>query len=215
MSDVVARPMPVPDLAGLLARPKRSPQTSAEKVLVETVVGDPPSLVLGHELPDAKPDPQGSASEPSSSAASRRTVLTSVKAPPSTNRVDEAAPTGEPGRQYLRTKAVQLPRSIHRRVTDEAVRRGTTATALMLMAINSTHQRLPEALRRQTHQASGALFDIPQDRAGQEPTVQTTLRMTDVQLDVINELVTANSTNRSRLFGTAIALFLDLPYPQR
>ncbi len=221
MTDVVARPMPVPDLAGLLARPKRTPKATVVQapsdttssidnpVTPETVADDLPATV-GHDSVATKPAPADATPKPTIKAGVRHPVAEPAKSPRSSNKVREVS-LGDSGRQYLRTKALQLPRSVHRRVTEEAARRGTTATALMLMAVNSTHQQLPDALRRQTQQSGGVLFDIPQDRAGQEPTVQTTLRMTDAQLDAINELVAANSTNRSRLFGTAIALFLDLP----
>lgn len=220
MSDVVARPMPVPDLAGLLARPKRTPKATVVEPLSDTtlssdnpvtpeiIVDDLPAM-LGRDSVATKPDLADETPLPAIKAASQQSTASAAKSRRSSNPVREVS-LRDSGRQYLRTKALQLPRSVHRRVTEEAARRGTTATALMLMAVNSTYQQLPEALRRKTQQSGAVLFDIPQDRAGQEPTVQTTLRMTDAQLEAINELVAANSTNRSRLFGTAIELFLDL-----
>ena len=104
-------------------------------------------------------------------------------------------------------KAVLLPRSIHQLVAEEAARRGTTATALMLTAISVTHDQLPKALRVTDEPAQGA-FDIPQDRASHEAKIQTTLRLTDRQLEVINELVTTTATNRSKVFTVAIRLYL-------
>lgn len=133
-------------------------------------------------------------------SAFRRSRATEAVPPP--HRLDGS-------RQYLRSKAVQLPRSIHRRLTEEASHRGTTATALMLTAVNSTYHLLPDAVGgAAANRPTGGLFDIPQDRALQEPTVQTTLRMTDAQIEAIDELVKAISTNRSRLFATAVTLYL-------
>lgn len=217
MSDVVARPMPVPDLAGLLTRPKRptkeptseedqQPQAAAPQdasATPEPAVDHVSSLIEGNA---AVTEDDSADSAPQ---ALRRTTHIPPVPPRPTPRDSQTSLEDAGGRrQYLRTKAVQLPRSVHRRVTEEAARRGTTGTALMLTAINSTYRLLPAALRERQRPA-GSLFDIPQDRLAQEPTVQTTLRMTDTQLEAINELVTANSTNRSRLFGVAISLFLD------
>ena len=217
MSDVVARPMPVPNLAGLLARPKRSTKepTSEDRqslaaaprnarALPEPVV-DPVSPPIGSSAPVTEAD---SAVLVPQTLRRRSTHAPRISPQPNPSDLEASLQEAAGGRQYLRTKAVQLPRSVHRRVTEEAVRRGTTATALMLTAINSTYHLLPDALR-ETQRPAGSLFDIPQDRLAQEPTVQTTLRMTDAQLEAINGLVTANSTNRSRLFGVAISLFLD------
>jgi len=223
MSDVVARPMPVPDLAGLLARPKRPPKatvvespsdtTSSDHPVTPTTIADDSPAMPGRGSAATKPDLADETTLSAKKSASHQATASPARSRRSSNPVREVS-LRDSGRQYLRTKALQLPRSVHRRVTEEAARRGTTATALMLMAVNSTYQLLPEALSRKTQQSGGVLFDIPQDRAGQEPTVQTTLRMTDAQLEAINELVAANSTNRSRLFGTAIELFLDLPNEQ-
>lgn len=221
MSDVVARPMPVPDLAGLLARPKKTPKAkvgespsnttslSDTSVAPATIADHLPSM-LGRGLAATKPDLADATPLPAIKAVVQQPASGPAESPQSGNQKSGASP-GASSRQYLRTKALQLPRSVHRRVTEEAARRGTTATALMLMAVNSTYQLLPDALRRQRQTSGAVLFDIPQDHAGQEPTVQTTLRMTDAQLEAINGLVAANSTNRSRLFATAIKLFLDLP----
>ena len=221
MSDVVARPMPVPDLAGLLARPRRTTKatvvkspsdttSSIDNPVAPTTSDDDLPGMLPRDSVATKADLPDETPLPAMKSASQQPTASPAKSRRSSNPVREVS-LRDSGRQYLRTKALQLPRSVHRRVTEEAARRGTTATALMLMAVDSTYQQLPEALRRKTQQSSGVLFDIPQDRAGQEPTVQTTLRMTDAQLEAINELVAANSTNRSRLFGTAIELFLDSP----
>ena len=216
MSDAVARPMPVPNLAGLLARPKRpvkeptskdqQPRRAAPEhisALIEPAVGQvSPSIEDSSHITAAD-------SVDSAPATLRRTTNVPPMPPQPTPRDSQTSLT-DAGvtRQYLRTKALQLPRSVHGRVAQEAARRGTTATALMLTAINLTYNRLPDALR-ETQRPAGTLFDIPQARSSQEPTVQTTLRMTDAQLQAINQLVASNATNRSRLFTVAISLFLD------
>ncbi|HEX3825672.1 MAG TPA: hypothetical protein VHV82_00240 [Sporichthyaceae bacterium] len=102
-----------------------------------------------------------------------------------------------------------IPRSLHQRLHRTAIARSTTATALMLAAINSTHDRLGEALTPQPAQAdSGSLFDIPQVRAAVEPTVQTTIRITDRQLEAIITLCRTHEANRSLLIATALRLYL-------
>lgn len=217
MSDVVARPMPVPNLAGLLARPKRPTKEPTSEDRRSQVAAPRNARALPEPVVDQVSPPIGG-SAPVTEADSEVLVpqtlrrrsphVPRISPQPNPRDLEASLQEAAGGRQYLRTKAVQLPRSVHRRVTEEAVRRGTTATALMLTAINSTYHLLPDALR-ETQRPAGSLFDIPQDRLAQEPTVQTTLRMTDAQLEAINGLVTANSTNRSRLFGVAISLFLD------
>lgn len=221
MSGTVARPMPVPDLAGLLARPKRPPkaatmgdlQSQPERLPDNSATSEPVIEELSQALDSnavvTHADLADSAAAPVTKVSRRGSTHAPAESAQPSNRSQEI-PLAESraGRQYLRTKAVQLPRSIHRQVTAEAARRGTTATVLMLTAINSTYHLLPTALR-DTQPPAGGLFDVPQDRVRQEPTVQTTLRMTDAQLDAINELVAANATNRSRLFSTAIGLYLE------
>ena len=216
MSDVVARPMPVPNLAGLLARPKRpTKEPSSEDRHPRNAASQDASAISEPVVERVSPSvedsaPLAEADSENAAVETRRRTEHVPPVPPQLTPRNTQTSLEDAGarRQYLRTKAVQLPRSVHQRVTEEAARRGTTATALMLTAINSTYHLLPDALRKTTRPV-GSLFDIPQDRLTQEPTVQTTLRMTDAQLEAINALVTVNSTNRSRLFGVAINLFLD------
>jgi len=52
------------------------------------------------------------------------------------------------------------------------------------------------------------LFAIPQDRAVAEPSVQTTIRVTDIQFQAIETLVAEHETNRSHLVTAALRLHL-------
>jgi hypothetical protein len=116
----------------------------------------------------------------------------------------------DPGqRQYLRSIAICLPRSVHQHLHTQAATRSTTATALILQALNNTHAQLPDALAKtQPDKAGGDLFDIPQARRTGEPVVETTIRVTDRQHQTLTHLATTHKTNRSRLISTALGLYL-------
>lgn len=84
-----------------------------------------------------------------------------------------------------------------------------SATALMLTAINATHADLGPETADVANNA-GDLFAIPQVRPTPEPTVQTTVRLTDAQIEAIDSLVERFDTNRSALFTSAIRIYLDI-----
>jgi hypothetical protein len=111
-------------------------------------------------------------------------------------------------RQYLRSITVYIPRSLHQRLRTAATNQATTATALILAAINRTHGQLAQALIPAKETDGHALFDIPQVRRDSEPTMQTTIRITDRQLDAIVDLTNTHGVNRSRLIATALRLYL-------
>lgn len=116
-------------------------------------------------------------------------------------------PDGDGARQYLRTISVYLPRSLHRASAAAAAAQGTTRTALILRALNSTHELIGAELAGAS--TGGAdLFDIPQDRAAAEPQAQTTIRVTDAQLAVLQRLAARHGVNRSKLVATALRLHL-------
>ena len=104
-----------------------------------------------------------------------------------------SAPTPVTGREYLRTKSIYLPRSLHQRLGEFATARKTTRTALILTAINQTHSQLGAYLASENASAGGGgredLFDIPQDKKDTEPAVQTTIRITDRQHQAIETLM--------------------------
>jgi hypothetical protein len=187
------QPMPTPNLAGLLTKP------AALKALAkkETTVGPPPSTDLVTAEGDTRVAP---IAEPPSQEAG-------AAAKADHDAADEAAIHGR--RQYLRSITIYLPRSIHQKVAVQAAARETTHTALILTAINATHPQIGSALT--DHSATAGkrdLFDIPQERAITEPSVQTTIRVTDSQLRAIEILVSKHETNRSHLISTALQLYL-------
>lgn len=201
MTNVAARPMPTPDLAGLLSKPARparasdpiGPPTSSKTTDPETTAVEPAEPSRAEPKPESTLTPTGIAGPPRP-----RSVSTSA--------VTE--PAGSTGRQYLRSIALYLPRSMHKRVAEQASARGTTRTALILTAVNRTHSRLAPAFASEERAGGGDLFDIPQQKTVKEPSVQTTIRVTDRQIAAIDELVTQNATNRSRLIATALTLYL-------
>ncbi|MGS0688929.1 hypothetical protein ACVBEQ_27900, partial [Nakamurella sp. GG22] len=165
-----------------------------------------PSTTDKHESMAAQPPtaPAAPATRPKRSAPSRRPE------PKSTAPVSANSATAPSGRQYLRTIALYIPRSLHRSLGERADSTGTTRTALILTAVNERHHQLPAALDTSTDTtAAGDLFDIPQQRADKEPSVHTTIRVTDRQLTAIDHLVQQLDTNRSALIAAALRLHLN------
>jgi len=113
------------------------------------------------------------------------------------------------GRAYLQSKTVYMPRSLHQRLTAEAKSRGTTATALILRAVNSTHAVIGGAMRAAESPSDGDLFEVAQGHRAAEPSVQTSIRITDQQLSAIQSLSATHSITRSKLICVALDLFLD------
>ena len=187
-------PMQTPDIGGLLRRPAGQ----ARPATVPSAVAEPEPLPQPATTATARPRKQ---------TARPQTVETARVEPPGRR----APARAETGRQYLRSIAVYLPRSLHQQVRTAATRQGTTATALMLAAVNSTHDRLAEAFARHSAEpsAAGDLFEIPQARRVAEPTVQTTIRVTDSQHRTLSELAANHEVNRSQLLATAVRLYLS------
>lgn len=195
MSGVTPSPMPTPDLAGLL---RRTPDP-------------PPPVASPEEEPPADLRDEPSGTDDSTSVAAGTAPAQPKRRPPRT--AASSKPTLGPGpgrRQYLRSIAVYLPRSVHQQLRAQAAARGTTATALMLEAVNSTHDRLADTLARAQVDEDGGqnLFDIPQARGVSEPTVQTTIRVTDSQHQALAALAATHDVNRSQLIAAALRLHL-------
>jgi predicted transcriptional regulator len=105
--------------------------------------------------------------------------------------------------------SIYLPRSLHQRLGERAEAEGSTRTALILIAINRTHDTIGSALDPRPAGGDGAdLFDIPQRTARKEPSVETTIRVTDRQLAAIDNLATDHGANRSRLISAALQMYL-------
>lgn len=195
MSGVTPSPMPTPDLAGLL---RRTPDP-------------PPPVASPEEEPPADLRDESSETDDFTSAAAGTAPAQPKRRPPRT--AASSKPTLGPGpgrRQYLRSIAVYLPRGVHQQLRAQAAARGTTATALLLKAVNSTHDRLADTLARAQVDEDGGhnLFDIPQARGVSEPTMQTTIRVTDRQHQALAALAATHDVNRSQLIATALSLYL-------
>jgi len=207
------RPMVTPDLAGLLGRPPRPakmPDRPAEPESSDPVVTDnspeesdaPPGV---QEAERPAPQPRNQLASSAGDVSANPVRRTRPTAPP--ERIDQtAAPSGH---QYLRSIAIYLPRTMHRTLGEHAIARGSTRTSLILNAVNHTHDQLGAELAADRPKSGGGdLFDIPQEKVMKEPSVQTTIRVTDRQLHAIDALVTALETNRSRLITAALTLYL-------
>lgn len=197
-------PMPTPDLAGLL---RRAP-------------GMVPASASIAEAPDQQQKPTLRSQPVSLSPQARQRPATSVSNPAVQQSI-ETTPTqthsqsqGRGRRQYLRSITLYLPRSVHRRLKAAALEQDTTSTALILSAVNATHQYVGEALKSRSIASKGsaeagpALFEIPQARRPNEPAVETTIRVTDAQLGAIKDLAARYETNRSQLIAAALRLHL-------
>jgi hypothetical protein len=213
VTDVSSRPMPTPDLANLLKRPRRAPaetpsDASDSNAVTALQVIAPDETEFQAPAPEAIPPKEAAAprSESDESVRERK-----QRQPKST--AEMVSPDSQTsGRQYFRIKSIYLPRSMHQRLGQEAVSRQTTRTALILTAINNTHSRLGSYLAKDGGSADGSgvddLFDIPQHRKDAEPAVQTTIRITDRQHQAIETLVEKHGTNRSQLVTAALMLYL-------
>jgi len=186
------RPMPTPNLAGLLSRPVRQQERAPKRPPEEPLFESTPMVDVGAVV--GPTTGKGAADED-----------------------EEAGPSvthdAQQGRQYLRSITIYLPRSVHRSAGREAAARNTTRTALILAAINATHQQIGHVLSSSTREtvSKSDLFDIPQDRAVTEPSAQTTIRVTDSQFEAIENLVAEHETNRSKLVTAALRLHLTEP----
>jgi len=191
MSTATPSPMPTPDLAGLLAKPPRMPNQSRP-------VSEPP----------------GESAQTAVAAPGETLAAAPTRVPPASTKPRQLKPKppdeSAPRRQYLRSIAVYLPRSTHQAVAEKAEAAGTTRTALILAAVNATHNDLGAATGDDDHVEGGGgdLFDIPQRKAPSELTVQTSIRVTDRQLTAIDDLVARHGMNRSRLLTKALKLYL-------
>jgi len=187
--------MPTPNLAGLLAKPRPVRKVPA---LTESAVAPQPEAIAPADDSDSTVRPE----------------LASVEddgQPPTAGKPISAQDSGDQ-RQYLRSITIYTPRSVHRTVGLVAGERKTTRTALILAALNATHQQIGEALTVSKAPAGERdLFDVPQSRVATEPSVQTTIRVTDSQFDAIENLVAEHATNRSRLVTAALQKYLPSP----
>ena len=210
MTEVTPRPMDTPDLAGLLAKPVRRGPSERHEESVARPEPPLPEPEANRETPAAAVSlpTQERASE---SRATSTPIESERKLPGSArNRRGRTATTAniDVDRQYLRSMSIYLPRSLHQRLGQRADVDGSTRTALILTAINRTHDTIGSALNPDRDGTASDLFDIPQRAARKEPSVETTIRVTDRQLDAIDNLAAEHRVNRSRLISAALQVYL-------
>lgn len=207
MTDVTPRPMETPDLAGLLRKPSRP---LARRVGVESSSTDDdfarPVVTVG-ETPratdnDERASHDGAAQEaeinqPGKGGRARRS-----------RSAESAASAGPTRREYLRSMPISLPRSLHQQLDQRARADGSTRTAIILTAVNRAHDSIGSALNPPAATGSNDLFEIPQRGSRGEPSVETTIRVTDRQQSAIEALASTHQINRSRLISTALAIYL-------
>jgi predicted transcriptional regulator len=104
---------------------------------------------------------------------------------------------------------ISLPRSLHRRLAERARSDGNTRTAIILTAVNRSHDSIGVALNPPPVPSGNDLFDIPQRGPRKEPSVETTIRVTDRQQSAIEALAETHHVNRSRLICTALEVYLS------
>jgi hypothetical protein len=215
MTSITPRPMNTPDLAGILGKPRRR-ATPPPPVVTE----EPVRVSAGDEAPEAdqtvRPADQVDVAAPSgrsvASLSRARDSKSSRQGGGERTRAAEAdvvVQEDEDTRRYLRTMTVYLPRSTYRRLQVEAERRQMSRTALLLIAVNEMHDRLPELLA-EAPLPRGALFDVPQARAPKvEPNTQTSIRVTDQQLSILEALGKQHGTTRSRVLAAAFDAYVN------
>jgi len=184
--------MPTPNLAGLLAKPRPVRKVPA---MTESAVAAQPAAIAPADDSESSVPPEVASVEDDGQ-------------PPTAGKPSSTQDSGDQ-RQYLRSITIYTPRSVHRTVGLVAGERKTTRTALILAALNATHQQIGEVLTSSKMTAGKRdLFDVPQSRVATEPSVQTTIRVTDSQFDAIENLVAEHAINRSRLVTAALQKYL-------
>lgn len=128
-------------------------------------------------------------------------------------RVLDGAPDApDSGKSYLLPRSIYLPRTLHKNATSFAKDHDTTVTALVLEAVNEVHRELGSyfAARAPAPKKPGDLFAVPQRKnRARERTFQTTIRVTDEQLIVLDELAGAHAVDRSKLVSSALRLYIE------
>ena len=116
---------------------------------------------------------------------------------------------GERGTEILWRRSVgfSIPRDVHIAAMQSAKSTGTTLTAWLLNALNSHHGELEQRLARAA-EGGGGLFAVPQQQTSR-PRVQSTMRITDEQYDVMERLADQLNTTRSGLLTAAAEAALD------
>lgn len=212
MTSITPRPMSTPDLAGILGRPRRRvqepPPRSSEPVEDATSFDTSQAGGAADAAAPVRDSPVASISSARQSR-SRTDSVDDAAAAASTPTTGTEGIDTEDSRRYLRTMTVYLPRSTYRRLQVEAESRQLSRTALLLISVNEVHDRLPDLLA-ETPRPKGALFDVPQARAPkEEPNTQTSIRVTDQQLSILEALAKQYGTTRSRVLCAAFDAYVS------
>ncbi len=147
--------MPTPNLAGLLAKPRPIRKVPAR---TEPAVAPQPEATVSADYSDSVVPPEVASAEDDGQL-------------PPAGKPSSAQDSGDQ-RQYLRSITIYTPRSVHRAVGLVAGERKTTRTALILAALNATHQQIGEVLTSsKTTAGERDLFDVPQSRVATEPYI--------------------------------------------
>ncbi len=186
-----AKEQQLPSLGGILASNRSS---------VQSPVSSPPSRA------------QAPATLPVADQKVGRPAVKATAAPMREEALARARPTVDADAGYLLPRSIYLPRSLHKNATAFARENDTTVTALVLDAINEVHSELGAYFSAQapSDRKPGHLFAVPQKKgkAG-ERTFQTTIRVTDEQLVVLDELASAYTVDRSKLVSAALRLYIE------
>ena len=113
---------------------------------------------------------------------------------------------------YTLSRSVYLPRTLHKNATAYARSNKTTMTVVLLDAVNTVHGELGAYFKAAAVPVmrSGDLFAVTQKRAKRaEPSVQATVRLTDEQLLVLDQLAAHYGVDRSKLVSAAGRLYLE------
>lgn len=141
-----------------------------------------------------------------------RPAAKATAAPVREEASERARPTTDSDTGYLLPRSIYLPRTLHKNATAFAKENDTTVTALVLDAVNEVHGELGAYFVAQapSDRKPGHLFAVPQKKgkAG-ERTFQTTMRVTDEQLVVLDELASAHAVDRSKLVSVALRLYIE------
>ena len=205
---VTPRPMGTPDLAGLLAKPPRPRPAPAQSVADLDDRNTSLPAQTGHQVTAPTESSEHTTQDPAPTPPQRSVSTTTSRTRRS--RTAESPPRTEtPGREYLRSMPISLPRSLHQRLAERARAEGNTRTAIILTAVNRSHDSIGVALNPPTVPSGNDLFDIPQRGPRKEPSVETTIRVTDRQQAAIEALAETHHVNRSRLICTALEVYLS------
>lgn len=116
---------------------------------------------------------------------------------------------------YLVPRQVYLPRSTHANAKRYGLETGMSVTEMIVTAVSDMHAAVGPYLRHERDQQrkteGSGIYPIPQSRRRKrtaDSQVQTSVRITDLQLDVMDKLAQRYGINRSKLLAVCLRLWL-------